>query len=193
MVGAGRRATVGDRRSPEWELGVGRYGRSWRQLAIAGLVAIVTLGADAASAAATEITEYPVPNPAGRVAAGPDGNVWFAMGARSIGRMAPDGTVAEFAFPAANVFGMTAGPDGAMWLSGKDATYEPGVEDPFPATIYRVTTAGGVSAYTLAGSGTQPNGITVGPDGALWFAYMSTKPGDLDHIGRITTSGTASF
>ena len=144
------------------------------------------------AAAAPGITEYPAPNPTGVLAAGPDGNVWFAMGARAIGRIAPDGTVAQFPFPAANLFGVTAGPDGAIWLSGKDATYTPG-QDPFPAKIYRVTTAGGVSSFTLPGSPTQSNSIGVGPDGALWFTYVSIDGSGLDRVGRMTTSGAVSF
>src|ERR1035438_2809509 len=50
--------------------------------------------------------------------------------------------------------------------------------------VGRITTAGAITEYPVPSpkSGGGPAGITVGPDGALWF----TEP---DAIGRITTVG----
>jgi virginiamycin B lyase len=56
--------------------------------------------------------------------------------------------------------------------------------------IGRVTTTGAFTAfllYSFAGEG----GITVGPDGALWF--MAYSGPDAAEIGRITTAGAVSF
>jgi hypothetical protein len=59
------------------------------------------------------------PNPVG-IAAGPDGNVWFAeFGSNNIGRIAPDGTITEFPLPnpSSQPFGIALGIDGAMWFT----------------------------------------------------------------------------
>ena len=48
----------------------------------------------------------------------------------------------------------------------------------------RITTAGAVTSYTAA-SVSGPDGITAGPDGALWFTDL-----DNNSISRITTSGS---
>jgi streptogramin lyase len=52
------------------------------------------------------------------------------------------------------------------------------------SSIGRITTSGAVTSYTGTGIG-NPQGITVGPDGALWFTNG-------DEIGRITTTGTVT-
>src|SRR5258706_4683447 len=46
-------------------------------------------------------------------------------------------------------------------------------------------TAGTITEFPIPTAGSQPEGITSGPDQALWFAE-----GGGDKIGRITTSGT---
>src|SRR5262249_55150599 len=54
------------------------------------------------------------------IAAGPDGNLWFAEGAANqIGRITPDGVITEFPIPTASSvpIGITAGPDGALWFT----------------------------------------------------------------------------
>jgi hypothetical protein len=50
------------------------------------------------------------------------------------------------------------------------------------AKIGRITTAGAITEFT--GLGNDPQGITVGPDGALWFTESGNST-----IGRITTAG----
>ena len=52
-------------------------------------------------------------------------------------------------------FGITAGPDGALWFTNWDS-------------IGRISTDGVSSDYTGPGI-SEALGITVGPDGALWF------------------------
>jgi virginiamycin B lyase len=45
-----------------------------------------------------------------------------------------------------------------------------------------------IKEYAVPSPPSGPNGITVGPDGALWFAESSSK-GGFSEIGRITTAG----
>jgi streptogramin lyase len=72
-------------------------------------------------------------------------------------------------------YGITAGPDGALWFTNNHGN-----------SIGRITTSGKVTTYT--GTGIDgPEGITAGPDGALWFTNFSNNS-----IGRITTSGTVT-
>ena len=84
--------------------------------------------------------------------------------------------ITEFTVPTADSFpyGITAGPDGALWFTEKNAN-----------KIGRITPKGAITEYIippLALGGGSPSDITLGPDGALWF-------GDVLHIGRITTAG----
>jgi virginiamycin B lyase len=73
-------------------------------------------------------------------------------------------------------FGITAGPDGALWFTNDNGS-----------SIGRITTAGVASDYTGAGI-SRPQGITLGSDGALWFTnYIPAS------IGRITTTGVVTI
>jgi virginiamycin B lyase len=54
--------------------------------------------------------------------------------------------------------------------------------------IGRITTAGVITEFPIPTANSQPNGITTGPDGNLWFAETGTGPG-LGGIGRMTTEG----
>src|SRR5207244_2969742 len=52
--------------------------------------------------------------------------------------------------------------------------------------IGRITTAGVITnEFTVPTAGSGPTGITLGPDGALWFTEQFG-----DQVGRITTAGT---
>ena len=61
-----------------------------------------------------------------------------------------------------------------------------GSRTPIGNSIGRITTAGVVTNYTGTGINA-PQGITVGPDGALWFTNESNNS-----IGRITTAGVVT-
>jgi uncharacterized protein (TIGR03437 family) len=82
---------------------------------------------------------------------------------------------------------MVSGPDGDLWFT---ATYFES-----NGVIGRMTTAGTITQYPIPATGCTPNvagcpnlsGITVGFDGALWFAENQANK-----IGRITTSGSWS-
>ncbi len=79
----------------------------------------------------------------------------------------------EFSLPAGNVpWGITAGPDGALWFAD------------FAGHIGRITTDGTITEFAVSGG---PEGIAAGPDGKLWFTESSVAK-----IGRITTSGVVT-
>ena len=137
------------------------------------------------------ITEYPLPiscgglncGPAG-ITAGPDGALWFVLGnANMIGRITTAGAFTMYPLP--NFGGprqIAAGPDGALWFT---EAYDGN-------RIGRITTSGVITEYPLPTECSPfpglpqcaPNGITAGPDGALWFTEFGGSK-----IGRITTSG----
>jgi streptogramin lyase len=115
------------------------------------------------------ITRYPVPqqplNPSHLPAfdaPGPDGNVWFTeFGAdiHRIGKVTPTGAMTEYTLPGpiTNSVGITTGADGRMWVTQADAS-----------RVVVVDTNGTVLAVIPTHHG--PAGITVGPDGNVWFA-----------------------
>ena len=72
-------------------------------------------------------------------------------------------------------FGITAGPDGALWFTNRNNS-----------SIGRITTSGAVTGFNDPGIA-YPDAITAGPDGALWFTN-----GDVPSIGRITTAGVVT-
>lgn len=89
--------------------------------------------------------------------------------------------IVEFPLPAAAiVYGIAAGPDGALWFTDGGSA------------IGHITTAGSITQYSIPthlganGIADQTVGIAAGPDGAMWFTEQGV-------IGRITTSGSASF
>jgi virginiamycin B lyase len=137
------------------------------------------------------------------ITTGSDGNLWFTEnGAGKISRMTPAGVVTSFALPQVpppvgspagtadttpHPTAITAGPDGALWFTGR------------PGEIGRITTAGVVTEFPLPAvpppSGSKPGtastqatatSIVAGPDGALWFTDI---PGE---IGRINTAGVVT-
>jgi virginiamycin B lyase len=93
--------------------------------------------------------------------------------------------VTEFVIPSAGsgVQQITAGPDGAIWFT------EPGISTTSIGKIGRISPSGSFTEYSVAalpGAGNaEPNGITTGPDGALWFTLTLG-------IGRITTAGVVT-
>jgi virginiamycin B lyase len=53
--------------------------------------------------------------------------------------------------------GITTGPDGNLWVADGSNV------------IFKVTTAGTYTAYTVPTSGSYPSAIVTGPDGCMWF------------------------
>src|SRR5438132_1171199 len=81
------------------------------------------------------------------------------------------GGITEYATPTPNSgpYGITAGPDGAIWFVEYGAN-----------KIGRITMAGVITEFALPVVLYNSTQITAGPDGALWF----TKSGP--RLGRIT-------
>jgi virginiamycin B lyase len=80
------------------------------------------------------VTEFPIPVSVGaraavftNLAVGSDGALWFGLvrdvmgqrGSMSVGRITTAGAISEFPLPSASdaFFGITAGPDGALWFT----------------------------------------------------------------------------
>lgn len=114
------------------------------------------------------------------IAAGPDGNVWFAAGDERkhsgrgvIGRVTPQGDVTLFdegvtGEPSA----IAAGTDGALWFT-----------EPKARRVGRIDAAGAVTEIAVEG---RPTGLAAGSDRAMWF----TDPGG--SIGRVAPDGTVT-
>ncbi len=152
---------------------------------IAGVAFGMLLAAPAPAAAST-ITEFPLPagTTPGVITAGPDGALWFTESsppgpaADKIGRITTAGSFSEFVPPTPSFLGgITTGPDGALWFT----------EFSFPFNIGRLTTGGSFTEFHTPTAQSVPLAITAGPDGALWFTETAANK-----IGRVTTSGSFS-
>lgn len=128
------------------------------------------------------------------IATGSDGNLWTCGNASvsapaSIDQVTPGGVVTTFSVSSkasGSLYGITPGPDGALWYVGVAGSSTP--------IVGRITTAGVVADYSTAAAaaGVQhPYAIVTGPDGALWFtdSNLGVPSNGHDAIGRITTSG----
>jgi streptogramin lyase len=113
------------------------------------------------------------------IAAGPDGDMWFAEYYHRVGRISPAGLATEFSegltaesFPSE----VAAGPDGNVWF-----TDEAGL-------IGRVTPTGEITEFSEGLSPhSDPLGIASGVGGDLWFTeYNSSR------VGRISPSGAVT-
>ena len=126
-----------------------------------------------------ELTEFPLPADSGypaKLAAGPDGNVWFTepIGDR-VGRITPLGQIERFPLPKYSRRGdIVTGPDGALWLMEEGE----GI-----AEIGRMTTSGQLTQFPLGKAFSAT--LVSGPDGRLWFVSEGG-------IGRISPSGRLS-
>lgn len=118
---------------------------------------------------------------------GPDGNMWVTEVIKhQIFRITPEGVATGFRVPGDKVGvlqGITAGPDGNLWFTSREEN-----------AIRRISPSGEFNGMfvipsqattpTKFNTGSWPRGITVGPDGQIWFAEMAANK-----IGRITLTG----
>jgi streptogramin lyase len=118
------------------------------------------------------------------LAAGPDGNLWFAgVGYRDgeftdvVGKVTMQGKVTEYTVNAhqgnLGLSDIAAGPDGNLWFTvgGRPR-------------VGRITPVGQVTEFTLPDSSASPASIVAGPDGNLWFTEFRGGK-----VGRITPEG----
>lgn len=118
------------------------------------------------------------------VAAGPDGEVWFAGDLGSgLGRISPAGKITRYRLPCFyDPFAITAGPDGAMWVTT-------------PEGIGRITERGEFTLFRLPAPGRErlPLGLGVAiataSDGAIWFARDPRR--GRSKLGRLDPSALA--
>jgi virginiamycin B lyase len=116
----------------------------------------------------------------GRVAVGPDGNIWTAIvslnqaeGSNKIEICTISGSISEQTLPSySSPYGIVAGSDGNVWFT----------EASVPYFVARLTPAGGLTEFPTSAVA---KNIALGADGNLWF----TEPIN-SAIGRSTLGGT---
>jgi streptogramin lyase len=136
------------------------------------------------------------------IVAGPDGALWFtaigSTGGNGIGRITVNGVLTNYGVDAGlsvslggtNPQGIAAGPDGNVWFVSSATVNGQAV-----SAIGRITTgtSPSITQFTLpskdaAGNAVvNPDAITAGPDGNLWFG--AGQGGAQEQIGFITTGG----
>lgn len=129
------------------------------------------------------------------IALGPDNALWFTeQNHERIGRITAGGELQEFVIPAPKNKASSVrpeprfivnGPDDSMWFS-----------DPGDSSIGRITMSGELTEYGVLTNGAEvdPDEITVGPEGVLWFTEDSANElGSLDpNANPVTTSSSQS-
>jgi trehalose transport system substrate-binding protein len=128
------------------------------------------------------------------IVSGPDDNLWFtSYDDGTIGRIKPNGDIAVFRDPAKRIKGLdevAAGPDGNLWFTSYDLDDK---DKPTHGLIGRITPNGKITVFADPNRRmTEPEGITPGPDGNLWFVSYELDDDDnpiRSRIGRITPEG----
>jgi virginiamycin B lyase len=123
----------------------------------------------------------PMPIEASAIGAGPDGNVWAAVGTSgtwTLGAVTPAGYVPSrvLAPPSSSMLPnlLAAGPDGSVWVG-----------DLLGADVVRVLPDGRTTSYEGAQGPGDPTGIAFSGDGAAWV----TESGAHEHIWEIAPTG----
>jgi streptogramin lyase len=160
-----------------------RLGRSISLLLALLALSFAALRVDAAEATITEFsTGLTAENLPTEMVAGPDGNIWFVTedfgGTEpAVGRITPAGAITEFRDGLAGApAGIVPGPDGNLWfgISGS------------PPAIGWITPAGEITRFANLATRTQPQDLTIGPGGRVWFVSSSgSRPG----LGYARTNG----
>jgi len=117
------------------------------------------------------------------VAADVAGNVWYTLSGTpdsgptgKIGKVAPDGSITEYAMPAGVRPGAATVSGNDLWVASTSPT---------GAAIQRVKADGTMTAFPIAGATQEPLWLTPGPDGNVWFT-------DVSKIGKITPAGAVT-
>jgi streptogramin lyase len=134
------------------------------------------------------VTQVSLPNTGGTqipaaITVGPDGNIWFTESVPNAGGTAFVSSsvgvinttthkyVTEFATPASSQpDGITAGPDGNIWFTESAAGAIGIVSVNSTTDPTQDILAPSLSIPTNVVSNPDPKGITIGPDGNIWFA-----------------------
>jgi virginiamycin B lyase len=143
---------------PDGNMWVGNFG---------GSVARITTGA---APALDPAAGFPVP--AGSpidVIGGGDGNVWYAGQGTTVGRVTPSGAATAFVSKGVDPFGLTLGPDDAVWFAEFQAN-----------AVGRVDAAGNTTHVTGMTAGAGPRYVATGPGNTVWFTEETGN-----RVGRV--------
>jgi streptogramin lyase len=134
------------------------------------------------SPAGAKVDDVPLPTDFDprNIARGPDNNMWVAgFNSKNFARITTTGTPAvdpPAGYPApggVTPMDIIAGGDGNLWYTAQGTT------------VGRLTTTGEATNFTS--KGVDPFGITIGPDGAVWFAeFQQNAVGRVDFAGNTT-------
>ncbi len=118
------------------------------------------------------------------ITAGPDGALWVSD-VFGNDRITTSGAISNYTDPSVLLASsITTGPDGALWFTNLlGGTNNLGDMVVSGGSIDCLSTSGVLTSFSDP-SISFPEGITTGPDGALWFTNSGSNS-----IGRITTSG----
>ena len=125
------------------------------------------------------ITEYPYGGGTDvpwDIVQGSDKNMWFTTLGNDVGRITPSGSINAYSVPTQGTPGLaTLGPDGAVWFTEGCTCGD---------KIVKVTPSGTFSVYAIPTANAQPQDITSGSNGDLYFTE-----GNANKIGQITPGG----
>lgn len=146
------------------------------------------------------VTSFPLPTPDAepwKITAGPGNSLWFTeFRGRKIGRITEDGKITEYPISdAIGPDGIGAGPNNTVWFT------EIRPAAPGGGAIGRVTLSGTVTLFPIEPADSwsiigNPDAITLGPDGNLWFTSLngglgrSTPDGQIRAVTLPTLSAT---
>lgn len=159
------RFSKGSRSSEPIGIAVDTKGRTW----VTDAASVAILGISPSGEISTLGLGTPIAR-LGRMAAAPDGSVWFAESTSdSITRLA-DGTLKRHAIESARggPFGVAVAADGTVWASLQGAN-----------SLLRVAPDGKTSEHEIPTPGVVPTDVAVDRGGTVWFLEFRT-----DRIGR---------
>jgi streptogramin lyase len=98
-----------------------------------------------------------------KIAAGPDGNMWFTLPGKKVGKISPAGLIQEFELKGIEgAIGIAAGPEGRIWVVATNK-----------ATSFLPSNPTGTEQdFTSALINGEPN-IALGPEGLFWVASLN--------------------
>ncbi len=119
-----------------------------------------------------------------RITPGPDGNLWFTdTDSDLIGRITPDGVITEFPIGDGKVpYDIVAGRDGNLWFT-ENVNNKVGAVDTSGTLVHE---------YYAPGADARPTGITVAPNGDLWWVDGGSGAEPENNVSRLTPDGTVT-
>ncbi|MFI5272796.1 MAG: Virginiamycin B lyase [Ktedonobacterales bacterium] len=136
-----------------------------------------------------DVRVFPLPTPDAapwKIVADPGGRLWFTEDAvRQIGSITESGTITEYPVPSADMpDGIGTGPDNSIWFTEINSSVGGGA-------VWRRAADGTLTQFPIVlNHGTSnvsnPDAITEGPDGNLWFSALGAGVGRITPTGQIT-------